>query len=457
MKQRGECSNMNISCRSLRIKIVIVFCGFSILLGVSLVAGILISTKYAEKYALKKRLELEISRYLESVVNPPLAPVVFRTEVTLPRSPYMSSYLSEDLLPEWAAKTLPSLPDGDYERKNDKQSYYVVIRDLRNDERFYLLYNTTTLLSDHATMNISRGYLMAALLPTLIVGLLLGTITAYKVVSPVVHLTDIVKKTGKTGTLPENLSEGFDNNEVGILAEALEYSMQEMQMAMNREKAFARDASHELRTPVTIISGAVKILYEEVDMDNANIRRFMSKITRANAKMEHMINSFLWLSKQERNDTESICTPADVIKEAIENSRYLIMDKPLVIEVNEFSEGCLSVAPEIFSIIISNIIRNAITYTHEGKVIVSVHETCISVRDTGPGIPSQVIENINGEKGVRMAEGFGFGLSIAHRMCVQLGWEFHIARGPRGKGTEVTICWGENALAPEKLEESEET
>jgi signal transduction histidine kinase len=441
---------MNISYRSLRLRIVFVFCGFSILLGISLVASILVATKYVEKYTLKKRLDLEISKYLGSVVNPPVAPVVFRTEVSLPRSPYVTSYIGEDRLPKWADKALTSLPEGNYEKQNDKQSYYVVIRNLRDGQRLYLLYNTTTLVSDHATMNISREYLMAAILPTLIIGLILGVITSYKAVSPVVKLTDIVKDKGKSGALPEEFSKGFGDDEVGFLAKTLEHSMTEMQLAMNREKAFARDASHELRTPVTIIAGAVKILYEEVDLDNENIRKFLSKISRANQNMEHLINSFLWLSKQERNESESDCKPVEVIKECLENNSYLIMNKPINIEVREYSNPLLGVAPEIFSVIISNIIRNALTYTDRGEIVVSVHKTCISVRDTGPGIPQHVLENMSESKGVVMADGFGFGLSISHRMCVQLGWKLYITHGHEGKGSEVTICWDSGVSASER-------
>ncbi|ADD68938.1 integral membrane sensor signal transduction histidine kinase [Denitrovibrio acetiphilus DSM 12809] len=425
---------------SLRLKIVLVFSGFSILLGMALFVGIFISTKYTEEYALKKRLELETSRYLESVDTSPVAPVAFSRDITVPESPYMTTYIGEDIMPEWAATTLSDRPAGDYEEEHDKQHYYVSIRDLQDGRRFYLLFNVTTLINDHVILNLSRGLLIAMMLPIFIFGLLLGIITSYKAVSPVVRLTRMIKAKEATGVLPENMSQMFENDEVGYLAKTLESAISEMQSSINREKAFARDASHELRTPVTVLQGAIKILSCGINDNEEKRERAISRIKRATNNMEHLINSFLWLSRQERQEEWGSVSAAVVVRECVDNNSYLIRNKPLKVIIDVHSNATLSVTPEILSVVVGNLVRNAVTYTPRGKVVVSIYETCISVRDEGPGIPKHVLDAINVVEGVSKADGFGFGLSIAHRMCTQVGWKLNII-SEEGKGANVIVCF----------------
>ena len=430
---------MNIISKSLRFRIVLVFCGFSILLGTAMFAGILISTKYTEQYALKKRLQLETERYIESISRSPISPVAFSSEIPVPDSPYMTSYLGEDLMPEWAVKELSHLKEGNYEKQNDKQNYYINIRDLQDGQRFYLLFNVTTLLNDHSMMNIIREYLMITLLPTFILGLMLGVITAYKAVSPVVRLTKIVKSKDETGYLPKDMAQKFESDEVGFLATTLEHAIREMQSAIDREKAFARDASHELRTPLTVMQGAIKILSDDVRDDDFKKQNVLSRLKRAAMNMEHLINSFLWLSRQERRDTNGTSRVAEVARECIDNNLYLMRNKQIKITLNEYEQAVLPVAPEILTIILGNLIRNAMTYTQQGEIIISIYGPCISVQDSGPGIPKHVLDNINVVGGVSKADGFGFGLSIVHRMCSQLDWRLNI-QSEEGKGSKIILC-----------------
>jgi signal transduction histidine kinase len=351
----------------------------------------------------------------------------------------MTSYLGEDLMPEWASKQLVSLKSGDYEKQNDKQNYYIAIRDLPDGQRFYLFFNVTTLLNDHSTINIIREYLMITLLPAFIIGLLLGVMTAYKAVSPVVRLTKMVKSKDETGFLPKDMSKKFENDEVGFLASTLEHAIVEMQSAIDREKAFARDASHELRTPLTVMQGAIRILTDDIRDDDFKKLNLLSRLKRATMNMEHLINSFLWLSRQERRDTNGSSRASEVIRECIDNNGYLMRNKDITITVNEYDASALPVTPEILTIIIGNLIRNAMTYTQKGEIIISIHGECISVKDSGPGIPQHVLENINVVGGVSKADGFGFGLSIAHRMCSQLGWKLRIL-SKEGEGTNIIVC-----------------
>ncbi|ADD68413.1 integral membrane sensor signal transduction histidine kinase [Denitrovibrio acetiphilus DSM 12809] len=425
--------------KSLRIKIIMVFAGFSFLLGFALLMVILIATQYTEEYTLKKRLHLETERYVKSIVSSPVSPGAVSYEAPVPKSSLLTSYIGDELLPEWAYKELSSLPEGEYKKQHDNQIYYITISNLANHQRFYLIYNVTTMLSGHENIAITRKYFMLTLFPTFFIGLLLGIITAYKAVSPVIRLSSIIKKAEQNNTTPENFSADFGDDETGFLARTLEHSIKGMQSSIDREKAFARDASHELRTPVAIINGAASLLQKELDESDEKKLGLLARINRANKTMEHLINSFLWLSRQEKYHAVGASKTSVVVKEVVENMNYLVQNKPIEIIVEELEESILPVTPPILSILVGNLLRNAISYTVEGSVVISIYEKCIAVKDTGPGIPKDILNNLNIANGVPQADGFGFGLSIVHRICSHIGWKLMID-SEEMKGSTVVLC-----------------
>ncbi len=100
----------------------------------------------------------------------------------------------------------------------------------------------------------------------------------------------------------------------------------------------------------------------------------------------------------------------------------------------------MNVAPQIVSILISNLLRNAILYTQEGSITITINEFCISVKDTGVGIEEENLKSLKSGGGPLNAKGFGFGISIVQRLCQYLGWGGMALDSELGKGTLVTIC-----------------
>jgi len=90
------------------------------------------------------------------------------------------------------------------------------------------------------------------------------------------HLAEQVAKSGPNN-LPTDLSRNFYEDEVGVLAKALEQSMQRVEAFVNREQQFTRDVSHELRTPVTVIKGAAELLKRHFTAEKKSAPRSLSR------------------------------------------------------------------------------------------------------------------------------------------------------------------------------------
>lgn len=424
---------------SLRLRIILVFSLYGLLLGIFMVGSIFIATRIAEEYALKKRLMYEADQYVTSMAEKLSSPMISSVEIPVPTSPYITTYYGEDLLPDWSSGELTGLEPGEYKRNHDKQIYHIAIRELSDGERLYLFYNVTTIDSNREHTAMLRQVLLVTFLPISLFGLMLGLITAHKSVSPVVRLIKIVKKSEETGELPDDFSGKFEDDEVGLLARTLEHAVNEMQTAMEREKAFARDASHELRTPVTTMKGSLELLKKSPATQNEKDQKLFGRLDRSTRNMEHLIQSFLWLSRQERDMAEGECYPHELIDEIIDSHDYMTRNKNIDIIVLKHSDKKMNAAPQIVSILISNLLRNALLYTQEGSVTITINESCISVKDTGVGIDEDSLASLRSGGGHLKAKGFGFGLSIVQRLCQYLGWGMAID-SEVGRGTLVTIC-----------------
>jgi len=218
--------------------------------------------------------------------------------------------------------------------------------------------------------------------------------------------------------------------------------MQRVEMHVEREYRFSRYASHELRTPVTIIKGAVGLLKKNISGENDPAYRPLKRIERAVTNMENIIKTLLWLSREdEALDQAQVFEVLSIVKETVEQNRYLIADKPVEIELFPENDPHISIPVPIFQIMLTNLIRNAIQYTEAGKVSITIKSDRVSVSDTGAGMEPDELNFVNQIhlRGDRY-QGFGLGLSIVKRLCGRLGWRLKI-ESDRGRGTKVQLIF----------------
>jgi signal transduction histidine kinase len=258
-------------------------------------------------------------------------------------------------------------------------------------------------------------------------GLWIGWLTSSKVIAPVKHLAQTVDKAGPDN-LPTDLSTLFYNDEVGVLARALEQSMQRVEAFVDREQRFTRNASHELRTPVAVIKGAVELLRKNLDKPAAAVLRPLNRIDRSVANMENIIEALLWLSREGApiNQPASFAV-LPVVRETIEQNRKLIAEKAVDINLVANADPVLKVPLPLFQIALSNLIRNAGDHTTNGTINIYVHNDRVVVSDTGEGIAQNDLNavmqpHVSGDG----SKGFGLGLTIVKRLCERLNWQFHI-------------------------------
>lgn len=224
------------------------------------------------------------------------------------------------------------------------------------------------------------------------------------------------------------------------LAVALHGLAQRVSAHVARERDFTRDASHELRTPLTVIRVATDMAMAEDT--SPRMARSLQRIQRAGRDMEAVIDAFLILAREaevepQREDFDV----SDILLDEAENARTLLIGKQVDLEVTCNAKPRLHAPPRVFQVVVSNLLRNACSYTDHGRIDVILDPDRVTVRDTGIGMSAESMERVF-EPFYRAdpsrPRGSGLGLSIVSRLCERFGWKVELD-SVLGQGTSATI------------------
>ena len=156
--------------------------------------------------------------------------------------------------------------------------------------------------------------------------------------------------------------------------------------------------------------------------------------------MAATIETFLWLARENPNcDLDQTCDVAVAVREAYDEYRYLLKGRTIRTEMVVEDSPTIHAPSAVFKIVINNLLRNAFYYTPEGKIRLTVKNSCIEVFNSGFISISEDIEAVTNPH-VRGDEspGFGFGLAIVKRLCERFGWGLDI-KSNLEYGTIVTL------------------
>ena len=419
---------------SFRTRIIIAFCLFGAVLGIVYAIAVYISLDMIDDHLIDSRLNEEVEYFIAHYQR--------YNDYPQPTSPYITAYVGTESMPLYVLDLINGFAEGLHEDYSNEEEYHIAIRRLQGqDKLLYLLYEVSALeFTEKRKLSIGL-VLIAGVILIIALALWIGWLTSRRVIAPVVHLSELVNKSGPDN-LPTNLSKAFFDDEVGVLAKTLEGAMQRVEAFVKREQQFSRDASHELRTPVTVIKGAVSLLKRKFSSEDDPARRPLKRIERSVYNMENIIETLLWLSREDAAiDQNQVFSVVPLVQETIDQNRYLIANKPVEFELVADGKPQINVPAPLFQIAITNLIRNAIQHTSSGKISVIVKNDRVLVSDTGAGIKADDLKRVT-QPHVRgnRSEGFGLGLSIVKRLCDRLDWNVKI-ESTVGHGTTVELIF----------------
>lgn len=409
--------------RRLRSRIIFSFLIFGTVLSVLFAVSAFVLQDYITDQLISRTLKEELDDYVLQLRRNPTVAEPFYSRI--------DGYVTRPGKAEIVPVPFRDLSTGVHEVESNGKSYRAAVRK-EDDFWVFLTYDVT------ADRTITRQLFVALLGVVLVFSGLsygLGRWSSGRVMSPVRELARRVRDMGADPE-PQPLSTHFADDEVGQLAAALDDYASRLRELVERDKAFNADVSHELRTPLAVITGATELLLGMPNLPPKAHERLL-RIARASRQSSDITTALLHLVRAERGTTaESRArNVGEIVEEVAELHRPLIGAKALSIEVVH-EEKLSVIAPEaVIAVTVGNLLGNAIRYTPEGKVTLSVTRGRVVIQDTGPGIAPQDLPKVfdrhfRGQSAD--GKGAGLGLAIVKRLCELYGWRIHFSSPESG-------------------------
>jgi two-component system sensor histidine kinase QseC len=224
-----------------------------------------------------------------------------------------------------------------------------------------------------------------------------------------------------------------------------------LKLAFERNKRFAADAAHELRTPLAALKTHVQVALKadnEIDRNKA-LQRVIESVDRSS----HVVAQLLTLSKLGDEETLADVKPLDLHRLATEILAFLAphaLEKDIEIELSPAPADPFILGNDTaLGILIRNIVDNAIRYTpQKGSVNVAIidngKEIIFRVTDTGTGIPTELRERVF-ERFYRIlgtkASGSGLGLAIVSQISALHNAQITIGTPANGIGLQFDVAF----------------
>ena len=204
--------------------------------------------------------------------------------------------------------------------------------------------------------------------------------------------------------------------EFNVLHDNIQQMWQRNEVVFEEQKVFIENASHELQTPLAITLNKLELLADDPSLTEKQLVQ-LSEVKQSLMRMTHLNKSLLMLTRIENHQykqAESISFQA-LTATIIEDLSDLIVFKELEITVKEDSDFQVEMNKDLATVLVSNLLRNAIKYTEKGREIqVRLEENCFQVKNTAKdGIrldPSKIFQRFH--KGQQDATSTGLGLAI---------------------------------------------
>ena len=235
--------------------------------------------------------------------------------------------------------------------------------------------------------------------------------------------------------------------ELEQLVDSINELFERVQSSAERERQFTADAAHELRTPLSVTK--IHLQNSLLIVTDSQVKGSIEKALKGFDRLIQLVEQLLVLSRLDFETVLSDRRSTDVARlclEQLEENQDRIEEKQINIDSIDIHNVTVLCQESAMSILVRNVLDNAIAYTKEGgQIHIELNEKGLIVNDEGSGIPEASIESVFDRfyrvPGNRQT-GSGLGLSICKRIALLNGFDLSLCNRTDGiQGLSVILLF----------------
>lgn len=230
------------------------------------------------------------------------------------------------------------------------------------------------------------------------------------------------------------------------------WALKPVEKAWTQQKQFIADASHELKTPLTVILANIKILLKKKDSKIDEQLQWIESTEEEAENMKKLVESLLFLARSDAESEQTVVLSEDInLSELTETAalqfepvayeRHITLNSS--IEENIMIKGDSSQLKQLVQIFLDNACKYTPT---DGNILISLKKNQMSVFNSGTPIPKENLPHIferfyRSDKARSDPSSFGLGLSIAKRIALNHGGDLSAESSNEIGGTKFTFTF----------------
>ncbi len=272
------------------------------------------------------------------------------------------------------------------------------------------------------------------LFPIVLIGLFFVTrFLAGRSIIPVQTITQTADRITRN-SLNERIPLPVNKDELFTLTSSINELLGRMQDAIEREKQFTADASHQFRTPLAVLKGTLEVLIRKPRTPAEYQGKIEYSIQEIN-RISEVVDQLLILARFDKANHQLVKQPVNLqtsIDDVLHRYKTAITDKNIAVHVKATNQSTLISDPYYLDLILDNLLSNAIKYSRlDGTINITLFQEngqlhC-QIKDTGIGIQAADMDNIfipffrSDALNHKAIMGNGLGLSIVKKACDMMG------------------------------------
>jgi signal transduction histidine kinase len=294
-------------------------------------------------------------------------------------------------------------------------------------------------LADEALSEVALQYL-AAFAGVLLLAGVIGWTVAGRVLAPLKRITGTARRVSDE-SLDERIPISGADDELRELSETLNSMLDRLAGSFETQRRFVANASHELRSPLTVIRSEAEVALANPEPDLGELRGMAEAVVEASRRTEALLAGLLILARSQRGLLRSERVQLAVAVDAALERERPVAAREGVRLTAELEEARVEGDPALIERIAANLIENAVRYNHPGGFVevstrAGIGTVELRVENSGPPLEraaahrlAEPFERLGREADAR---GAGLGLSIVSAVSAAHGGSLAIE--PRAEG-----------------------